>query len=145
MVIKNFVLDDDYAPPIGGSIFPQHGGYGRVRYIDQETGEPCFEFLHRLVWEHYNGPIPEDHCIHHIDGDITNNRISNLACVAKDDHSRMHRLHPELSSPQCRERYQKHRDRNREQYARTRAPKRRQKRQQKKLEMLNVAEGAGTL
>lgn len=46
--------------------------------------------LHRAVWEYYNGKIPEGHQIHHIDGDIDNNDISNLECISRKDHLSMH-------------------------------------------------------
>ena len=47
--------------------------------------------LHRDVWVHHNGPIPEGMHVHHIDGDTGNNNISNLACITKDEHWDEHR------------------------------------------------------
>ena len=47
--------------------------------------------LHRDVWEHHNGPIPEGMHIHHIDGDTANNDIANLACVTSKQHRDEHR------------------------------------------------------
>ena len=38
-------------------------------------------FLHRDVWEDANGPIPDGHHIHHIDGDTGNNDLTNLECI----------------------------------------------------------------
>lgn len=38
----------------------------------------------RMVWEMHNGKVPKKHYIIHLDGDNTNCRIENLACV---DHS----------------------------------------------------------
>ncbi|EPU3949756.1 HNH endonuclease [Klebsiella michiganensis] len=34
--------------------------------------------LHRIIWELHNGPIPDGMEIDHIDGEKTNNRLSNL-------------------------------------------------------------------
>jgi hypothetical protein len=34
--------------------------------------------VHRVVWEMHYGEIPTDYVIDHIDGDKTNNRLSNL-------------------------------------------------------------------
>ena len=48
------------------------------------------EPLHRLTWRFIYGPIPKDHVIHHIDGNPKNNNITNLACVSKSDHRRIH-------------------------------------------------------
>jgi len=45
--------------------------------------------MHRDVWEYYNGPIPENHDIHHINFDRTDNRISNLELFRKDEHARL--------------------------------------------------------
>lgn len=47
--------------------------------------------LHRDVWEHHNGAIPDGHHIHHIDGDTSNNDISNLECIPAADHRSEHR------------------------------------------------------
>lgn len=46
--------------------------------------------LHRAVWEHFNGEIPEDYHIHHLDGDRHNNAIENLALLPGIDHVRKH-------------------------------------------------------
>ena len=37
------------------------------------------QLLHRVVWQHHKGPIPENHHIHHKDRDKSNNDISNLS------------------------------------------------------------------
>lgn len=46
--------------------------------------------MHRYVWEYYNGTIPEGYIIHHKDGDKANNDISNLECIPRGTHSRLH-------------------------------------------------------
>lgn len=43
-------------------------------------------YLHRDVWEHHNGPIPNGFHIHHVDGDTSNNAIDNLECVTPKQH-----------------------------------------------------------
>ena len=45
--------------------------------------------MHRDVWEHYNGPIPSNHDIHHIDGNKGNNEIENLQLTKHRDHSKI--------------------------------------------------------
>lgn len=54
------------------------------RYFGRSKG-----FLHRDVWEFYNGPIPDGYEVHHIDGDTANNDISNLECLPASEHRRM--------------------------------------------------------
>jgi|SaaInl3SG_22_DNA_1037383.scaffolds.fasta_scaffold16288_5 hypothetical protein len=50
---------------------------------------------YRRTWEMHNGPIPVDekgrrYEIHHIDGDRSNNDISNLKCVTIEEHLEIH-------------------------------------------------------
>jgi len=49
-----------------------------------------FISLHRHVWERKNGPIPDGHHIHHIDGNKKNNSIENLECLSESDHHKKH-------------------------------------------------------
>lgn len=46
--------------------------------------------LHRYVWEFYNGPIESGYDIHHIDGNKSNNDISNLAKISRKKHAEIH-------------------------------------------------------
>lgn len=46
--------------------------------------------LHRAVWASHNGEIPHNMSIHHIDGNKSNNDISNLALIGKSEHSSIH-------------------------------------------------------
>lgn len=39
--------------------------------------------VHRLVYMTYIGPIPSDKVIDHIDGNTSNNNLSNLRCVTQ--------------------------------------------------------------
>lgn len=48
------------------------------------------ETLHREVWKHHHGDIPDGHLIHHIDGDPTNNDIDNLECITPTEHAERH-------------------------------------------------------
>lgn len=48
--------------------------------------------LHQEVWKLSNGAIPKGYCIHHKDGDITNNDISNLELLDKKKHLTDHRI-----------------------------------------------------
>lgn len=46
--------------------------------------------LHRDVWEHFNGKIPEGYDVHHINENKHDNRIENLECIGKAEHTRLH-------------------------------------------------------
>lgn len=59
-------------------------------YYAETTGKR--EWLHRVVWEAHHGPIPEDHDIHHLDHDKSNNDVSNLECVTHAEHTRIYGL-----------------------------------------------------
>jgi hypothetical protein len=42
------------------------------------------------IWEAHYGPIPEEQILHHIDGDYTNNDISNLMLTTYSEHAFIH-------------------------------------------------------
>lgn len=44
------------------------------------------KLLHRLVWEDAFGPVPKRCHIHHRNGDISDNHLSNLECIPMDKH-----------------------------------------------------------
>ena len=64
---------------------PTSKGYIRYRKKDGKL-----RMEHCLVWEEHYGEIPEGMQIHHIDGDKTNNDISNLQLVTPLEHKRIH-------------------------------------------------------
>lgn len=39
--------------------------------------------MHHYVWEKYNGPVSEGHCVYHQDGNPANNEIENLRLLPK--------------------------------------------------------------
>jgi hypothetical protein len=59
-----------------------NGYYGRTNH-DRS-------FLHRDVWESIKGKIQDGFDIHHIDGDKTNNDLSNLELLLKSEHTKKH-------------------------------------------------------
>lgn len=85
--------------------YPNSKNISDRRYF-QRMGKNRPSRLHRDVWEHTHGPIPEEHHIHHIDGDTSNNDISNLECVSPAEHAKRHAW-----SDERRERHKKHLDR----------------------------------
>lgn len=44
--------------------------------------------IHRLVWEAFNGPIPEDMQVNHINENKTDNRLENLNLLTSGDNHR---------------------------------------------------------
>ena len=59
-------------------------GYHQVS-LYATPNKPKQLLVHRLVWEAFNGPIPEDMTIDHIDNDKTNNILSNLQLMTRTD------------------------------------------------------------
>lgn len=51
-------------------------------------------YLHRVIWEIVNGPIPDGYEIDHIDRGRANNRIENLRLALKIDNMRYRELKP---------------------------------------------------
>ena len=90
------------------------GGQGRLDYsrprlhnekIDKDGYlELCFSMIidgkqkriyrrkHRVIWETFNGDIPDGMTIDHIDFDKTNNDISNLRLLSLEDNSKRHEV-----------------------------------------------------
>lgn len=45
---------------------------------------------HRFIWEELVGPIPPGYVVHHKNGDHSDNRVPNLACLPRQEHSSLH-------------------------------------------------------
>ena len=77
-----------YTVHSNGNIESKWKSRGFVKYYCKEGHYPQFNFsvegkqkmgyVHRFVWEAFNGPIPKGMTIDHINGDKTDNRLSNL-------------------------------------------------------------------
>lgn len=50
------------------------------------------EYLHRAVWKHAHGPIPDGFDVHHKDGNKADCGLDNLELQSKLEHGRMHGL-----------------------------------------------------
>ena len=75
-----------------------------IRYTRQKDGRYCASYgklLHRAVWEHFNGEIPEGHVIHHIDGDPSNNDLANLQLMTQSEHIKLHQSVKKWVCKQC--------------------------------------------
>ena len=59
-------------------------------YIQITSGPNKGKLLHRLIYEEVFGSIPKGFCIHHKDGDKTNNNPDNLMLLSKSNHHSLH-------------------------------------------------------
>lgn len=63
-----------------GTKVQHRNGYIFVK-IEGDEGDPQWQAEARRVWELQRGPLNEGDRVFHIDGDRTNNRITNLAKI----------------------------------------------------------------
>lgn len=73
------------------------GGYVTASVWIPETKRSLLVFMHRVVWEHVNGPVPDDYQVNHMDGDKLNNNIANLEVTTASEnvrHAHLIGLHP---------------------------------------------------
>ncbi len=54
---------------------------GYIRIQLSKNGIQRDFLVHRLVWESFNGPIPEGYELDHLSTERSDNRLSNLRCV----------------------------------------------------------------
>lgn len=61
-------------------------------YFHRRTKSDVAErYLHRAVWVHHHGPIPEGHHIHHRNHDRSNNQVGNLEAIKAGEHLEAHK------------------------------------------------------
>lgn len=67
--------------------FPDKDGY--LRFVAIQAPEKITRnfLVHRLLWELFIGPIPEGMTVDHIDGDKTNNRLTNFQLLSSKDNA----------------------------------------------------------
>ena len=80
-VAKIRIIDEIHQEFAGHLYTKQKSGGGHYRYD---------ELIHRAVWQYNNGIIPEGYIIHHIDGNKSNNDISNLQLMTGTEHRKLH-------------------------------------------------------
>jgi len=99
------VLERDLtAPPVVKQIDCTRRKFDGYIYNEQKSGHYRSTIpLHRAVWAYYNGEIPPDYDIHHIDENPANNDIANLQCLTKSEHMRIHGTKAEVQKtcPVC--------------------------------------------
>lgn len=71
-----------------GRTFFQQEGQPYYRSWNADLGRP--DYLHRVIWQDNNGPIPEGFDVHHIDENPENNEPTNLEALSRQDHRMLH-------------------------------------------------------
>ena len=59
-----------------------------IAHYKQRKIDGRMYYVHRLVWEEANGPIPEGMTIDHINGDRFDNTLSNLRMVTQQENTK---------------------------------------------------------
>lgn len=63
---------------------------GHLRVHGWVDGKAKHSYAARMIWEYYNGPVPEGMIIHHRDFVKLNNRIENFQLVTNAEHNSIH-------------------------------------------------------
>lgn len=58
-------------------------GYRSRKVNDEMPLQRRWRFVHVLMWEEANGPMPPGHAITFVNGDRTDLRLENLACISR--------------------------------------------------------------
>ena len=85
--------------------YTQSDGYKQIKMYD--NGTVTAKYVHRMVWEEFIGPIPENMQINHINEDKTDNRLENLELVTCEENIRK-RSYCKLNMKLCNEIRQKY-------------------------------------
>ncbi len=70
-----------------GHVRTSKDGYMSVKLTDTRNHRRDYHFIHRLVWEHFHGPIPAGHIVIFRDGDRLNFDIENLELISRAQHA----------------------------------------------------------
>lgn len=62
----------------------------RYYRADGRLRKQGISYLHKTVWEFYNGKVPDGYHIHHKNGDTLDNRIENLELLPGKSHLALH-------------------------------------------------------
>lgn len=87
------IISKYYNKPLKGSVY--RNGYVVAKF-KLKDGRRHPILWHRVIWQYFNGDIPDDMQVNHIDEDKTNNALSNLNLVTAKENtnwgSRNHRI-----------------------------------------------------
>jgi len=82
----------DLYQPIGAERYSKDG-YLQRKTNDDLPRQARWKFVHRLIWEEANGPIPAGHVIGFRNGDKTDLRLENLELISRVERMRRNTLH----------------------------------------------------
>jgi len=77
-------LGSRHASKPGGPLHADRNGY-----LQSITRDRKHCYVARACYEAYRGAIPAGHDIHHVNGNILDNAIENLACMPHEAHSQL--------------------------------------------------------
>lgn len=60
--------------------------YYKIKMWNLNSKKSRTQFVHRVVYEAWNGPIPEGYEVDHINGSRLDNRLANLQILTPSDH-----------------------------------------------------------
>jgi hypothetical protein len=67
--------------------FPDKDGYLKITIRNKKTEPTYNEYIHRAVFRTFNGEIPEEMSVDHIDKDRLNNHKDNLQLMTMEDNA----------------------------------------------------------
>ena len=93
MTVKSIIgYDYNYSIDTQGCVYKDgkilkafDNGCGYLSVQLRKDGKRLHKYVHRLVWEIFNGPIPKNYEINHIDHNKKNNCLDNLEVVTHQD------------------------------------------------------------
>ena len=116
-------LPEGITIPTDARVYLQSPGYFRIHQKDG-TGKISTMMLHRYIYEQVHGPLPPDYVVHHVNGQIDDNRPENLIAMPRSEHSRLHRLTKMPTSPSMLSYCEAHKEQYHRQYLRRKDKKR---------------------
>lgn len=64
----------------------RRGHYLRVSLSSAEK-KRCHFYVHKLIWEVFVGPVPENYVVDHVNGDRFDNRLENLRLATRSENN----------------------------------------------------------